>query len=389
VTAAITLNPRLRLDGARAGAGAVQVQWPDPDAGLQTATVRAADEPELCEVLRAMIAASAGGQGLDADVSDQVWQRLVELNVLVAPDRIVPPVRFRCGLPAAPGPGDEPPAPDGELVPNPTARLIADAARLGPAHAAAMAAGPLVVFDPPGGLRDYLWLDRDGGAAVRALCAGERAPAGLPAALRDRLRRVGLLVPRSAPGADEGQGRHAGARDHLRARDLAILPGLVPRHRREALRAYYRALVAHGYATRERTAASHRFAIHREPLAEALHRDLVPVVNDLAGRAMAPSYSYFASYVPGTTLTRHVDREQSELAALIAIEGTPLVDGATWPFHLAHPDGEITTLRLEPGDVLLFRGRRLPHWRDPLPEGATWSSLLMFFVDDDFAGPLD
>jgi hypothetical protein len=41
------------------------------------------------------------------------------------------------------------------------------------------------------------------------------------------------------------------------------------------------------------------------------------------------------------------------------------------------------------GEAILFCGRQLPHFRPKLAEGFTSTTMLLHYVREDFAGPLD
>ena len=301
----------------------------------------------------------------------------------VEPSRVVPEVRFCCELPAAlPERGDD------ALRVRPDARLIDDPAVLGAGAARVLAPGPWLTFVPPGGARDHLWLEAASAKQVRELLTGLLSVRDLDPMLRARLRAVGVLGP-SVTGRERERAIAAAAQHYFADREYVPVRRLIPAHRLVALRRYYGALVRQGRARPGDAHVESRHAMHREPLTGAFHADLVPVVARLTGEAWKPSYSHFASYLPGACVPRHKDREPGQLALLVAVDASPLPGGSTWPFHLEDERGRVATLRLEAGDGLIFRGDRLAHWREPLPAGCSWDSLLLSFVPETNTGSLD
>jgi hypothetical protein len=103
-----------------------------------------------------------------------------------------------------------------------------------------------------------------------------------------------------------------------------------------------------------------------------------------------PSYVYFASYQPGAALPRHVDREQCEFSISLLVDYEPDPDGPSgWPLCLENPSAPEagTAADLGVGDALVYRGRELIHYRDPLPAGHQSTSLFFHYVRPDYAGP--
>src|SRR5271166_440368 len=131
-----------------------------------------------------------------------------------------------------------------------------------------------------------------------------------------------------------------------------------------------------------------RYAAHNEPVAMYVHEQLTPVVGDIAGTALKPSYAYFVAYQSGSRLERHTDRPQCEYSVTLLIDSTPEPgEQSPWPIKLDTSRGTVAIWQYL-GEALLYRGRRLPHHRDRLPQGCSSTSLLLHYVDRRFTGPL-
>jgi hypothetical protein len=74
-----------------------------------------------------------------------------------------------------------------------------------------------------------------------------------------------------------------------------------------------------------------------------------------------PNYSYARIYKKGDILHRHKDRFSCEISTTLNLGGDP------WPIFL-EPSGESNKkgikVNLEPGDMLIYKGNELEHWRD-------------------------
>ena len=98
-----------------------------------------------------------------------------------------------------------------------------------------------------------------------------------------------------------------------------------------------------------------------------------PVMEKATGLKLYPAYTYARIYKKGDELKRHKDRFSCEIST------TMNLGGDDWPIYLSPnenvgaPDGKnITTaskakgvkVDLKPGDMLVYRGVELEHWRE-------------------------
>ena len=73
------------------------------------------------------------------------------------------------------------------------------------------------------------------------------------------------------------------------------------------------------------------------------------------------TYTYYRIYKKGDVLKRHKDRPSCKIST------TMNIGGDEWPIYL-EPSGEKNKkgveVNLNPGDMLVYRGDKLEHWRD-------------------------
>ncbi len=156
-----------------------------------------------------------------------------------------------------------------------------------------------------------------------------------------------------------------------------------------SLRARYRRLVRSNGLQLGDTQSPLRYVAHNEPVARFFHRQLAPVVSTIVGRTVTPSYVYLSAYQPGADLPRHTDREQCAYTLAMLVDCTPEPRShSPWPLKLELPQESVAVYQAV-GDALLYRGTELPHFRDPLPDGRSSTSLFFHYVDQSFEGPLD
>jgi hypothetical protein len=94
---------------------------------------------------------------------------------------------------------------------------------------------------------------------------------------------------------------------------------------------------------------------------ETLLVKVMPIMEKVTKLKLNPNYSYARIYKKGDILHRHKDRFSCEISTTLNLGGDP------WPIFL-EPSGEINKkgikVNLEPGDMLIYKGNELEHWRD-------------------------
>ena len=104
---------------------------------------------------------------------------------------------------------------------------------------------------------------------------------------------------------------------------------------------------------------------------------LLPVIEEVSGCKLLPTYSYARLYQYGDSLHRHRDRAACEIAVTI---------------HLGHGDSEPPPIcfapdlavRQEPGDAVVYFGDQVEHWRDTF-YGTNFGQLFLNYVRADGA----
>ena len=106
---------------------------------------------------------------------------------------------------------------------------------------------------------------------------------------------------------------------------------------------------------------------------ETLLLNVQPKMEKLTGLKLNPTYSYARIYKKGDVLHRHKDRFSCEIST------TMNLGGDDWPIYLENkknvgvPDGKKYTasstnegkkISLKPGDMLVYKGTILEHWRE-------------------------
>lgn len=168
---------------------------------------------------------------------------------------------------------------------------------------------------------------------------------------------------------------------------LTVLPNLLDMAACRSLSQHFDRLIAQK-AFRRDPQTPGRLAIHNEPLARRLHHEFVDLVGFLVGQVVKASYCYSVIYRAGSELTRHTDRPQCEWTISLLVGSKPRGSARDWPIYFELPTRRVS-VKLDRGDGVLFDGTKIPHWRDPMPNGCTARLMFFHFVDQSFSGSLD
>jgi hypothetical protein len=234
------------------------------------------------------------------------------------------------------------------------------------------------------------WLGNTFQAVLQRLSPGEPVPHSVPGATRALLAAAEILVP-------EGSATTSSKRDKLlpnsceqfQQKGYVPIPSLIHPFQVAALRRYYRYQIRTGAMRLGDRQSPLRYGAYNEPVARFFHHQMTPIISELAGQPLKPSYVYLASYLQGAELKKHSDREQCDFSVTLCLDYSPEPALASpWPIKLETPRGTVTVYQAL-GDGLAYRGMQLPHYRDTLGEGQTSTSVFFHYVSENFVGSLE
>jgi len=235
------------------------------------------------------------------------------------------------------------------------------------------------------------WLGPELEGVVRGLHLNEAVPSSVPDHALHLLAAASILSPQSGrdridPDREE---RIRKASLLFREKGYAPLADLIHPFHIAALRRYYRYLIRSGAIRLGDGQSPRRYVAYNEPVVRFFHRNIAATLSVMAGESLKPSYVYLASYLSGAELKKHTDREQCDFSVTLCLDFSPEPTLQTpWPIRLDTPSGTVTIYQAL-GDGLAYRGTRLPHYRSPLGEGQTSTSIFFHYVGADFTGSLD
>lgn len=119
--------------------------------------------------------------------------------------------------------------------------------------------------------------------------------------------------------------------------------------------------------------------IYGDPCFDTLMLLSTPVLSNLIGTELVPTYTYGRIYYKGATLLPHIDREECEHSVTLSLGGEY---SALWPIWMMDKNGQDKPemCALDVGDMVIYKGNKIHHWRDEF-EGSTQFQIFMHFVE--------
>ena len=103
------------------------------------------------------------------------------------------------------------------------------------------------------------------------------------------------------------------------------------------------------------------YSLYGDIAMETLLEKMLPIMTKETEVDLFPTYAYARLYKKGDVLKRHKDRFSCEISTTLNLGGDP------WPIYL-EPSGEKgkagVKVVMEPGDMLIYKGEFLEHWRE-------------------------
>jgi hypothetical protein len=120
------------------------------------------------------------------------------------------------------------------------------------------------------------------------------------------------------------------------------------------------------------------FSVYCPHFAETLLIFLKEKIEKSINKKLLPSYSYGRIYYKNAELKKHIDREECEITATICLRN----DKKPWDIWFKNNNNTDTVITLEEGDMVLFYGKIMEHWRYKF-EGEKQFQCFLHYVEKD------
>jgi hypothetical protein len=147
-----------------------------------------------------------------------------------------------------------------------------------------------------------------------------------------------------------------------------------------------------GFGTWKDEQIPNTYSIYSDMFMETLMMKVLPIMQQHTDMNLMPCYTYTRIYKKGDKLRRHIDRPSCEISTTLHLGGEP------WPIFL-DPTGTKSVINekkeihkpnapkgipitLEVGDMLVYSGCDLEHWREPF-EGDNCAQVFLHYNNID------
>ena len=116
------------------------------------------------------------------------------------------------------------------------------------------------------------------------------------------------------------------------------------------------------------------YSHYADMVMETLMVKVLPILEKETDLKLMPTYSYMRVYEKGSILKKHKDRYSCEVSTTLNLGGD------IWPIYLKDTEEKVIEIKLEPGDMLIYSGCELEHWRDEF-EGELCGQVFLHYND--------
>jgi len=121
----------------------------------------------------------------------------------------------------------------------------------------------------------------------------------------------------------------------------------------------------------------------------------LPMIEKITGLELLNNYSYNRLYTTGSELVRHIDRPSCEISTTLCLGydvsnmDLEKYTNYDWPMYIGPSDGkkgtEGTPIHMKPGDMVIYRGCEIEHWREPF-EGLNHAQVFFHYNEKNEDG---
>ena len=104
------------------------------------------------------------------------------------------------------------------------------------------------------------------------------------------------------------------------------------------------------------------FSRYRYPSYHQVHKLIGKAIENILQIDLFPTYYYERCYWKNSVLVRHTDRPACEISISIQVSSNT----KPWPIFFKKPNGEESSVTMNDGDGVIYKGIEIEHWRNRL-----------------------
>ncbi len=128
------------------------------------------------------------------------------------------------------------------------------------------------------------------------------------------------------------------------------------------------------------------FHLYGDPMMDSLMSLSKSKIEEFTDLSLYNNYTYWRLYKTHDELKRHVDRKSCEISATVClgydvsnVDKTVYPD-YNWAMFIKDMSGKEIPVTLNPGDMIIYRGEIIEHWREPF-KGICQAQVFMHYND--------
>ena len=155
--------------------------------------------------------------------------------------------------------------------------------------------------------------------------------------------------------------------------------GFIPPFFSTYLRNYFTLRAQNDPSLRGDEQAPNSHCVYGDPAFEMVMAMSTEDIGRIVGKNLIPQYTYARIYKNGSDLKIHSDRPECQYSVTLSLGGDY---EKPWPIWINDYDGNMNEVPLDEGDMVVYHGTELEHWRDKF-EGNAQFQLFMHYVDSE------
>ena len=158
-----------------------------------------------------------------------------------------------------------------------------------------------------------------------------------------------------------------------------VVKGFIPPFFSTYLRNYFTLRAQNDPSLGGDTQAPNSHCVYGDPAFDMVMAMSASDLGKIVEKKLICQYTYARIYKHGSVLLRHDDRPECQYSVTLSLGGEY---EKPWPIWIKDYDGKSHEVSLDEGDMLIYAGHDLEHWREKF-EGNTQYQLFMHYVDGD------
>ena len=165
----------------------------------------------------------------------------------------------------------------------------------------------------------------------------------------------------------------------FKKKGFEVVKGFIPPFFSTYLRNYFTLRVQNDPSLSGDGQAPNSHCVYGDPAFDMVMAMSTEDIEKIVGKNLVPQYTYARIYKNGSVLERHSDRPECQYSVTLCLGGKY---EKQWPIWINDYFGKSHEVALDIGDMLVYSGCELEHWREKF-EGEAQYQLFMHYVDSE------